>query len=126
MTTTAVVAALGLGLPTLATQGSAATTATSAPWLDKSKPTSSRVNALLSQMTLAEKVGQMDQQLVDNVTDPNSANCNTGTFGMPNPACEKKVLIDNFTGSVLAGGTDNPPDTTGMGGVGNTGFDWAN
>ena len=29
-------------------------------------------------------------------------------------------------GSVLAGGTDNPPDTTGDGGLGNTGYDWAN
>jgi beta-glucosidase len=27
---------------------------------------------------------------------------------------------------VLAGGTDNPPDTTGNAGVGNTGYDWAN
>jgi beta-glucosidase len=77
-------------------------------------------------MTLAEKVGQMDQQLVDNVTDPNSANCNTGNFGMPNPACEQKFFVDQHVGSVLAGGTDNPPDTTGTGGAGNTGFDWAN
>jgi beta-glucosidase len=29
-------------------------------------------------------------------------------------------------GSLLAGGTDNPPDTTGQGGTGNTGYDWAN
>jgi beta-glucosidase len=77
-------------------------------------------------MTLPEKVGQMDQQLVDNLTDPVSAKCNTGTFGMPNPDCEKKVLVDQHVGSVLAGGTDNPPDTTGKGGIGNTGFDWAN
>jgi beta-glucosidase len=68
----------------------------------------------------------MDQQLVDNLTDPVSAKCNTGTFGMPNPDCEKKVLVDQHVGSVLAGGTDNPPDTTGKGGIGNTGFDWAN
>jgi hypothetical protein len=56
-------------------QGSATTATPSRPWLDKSMPTSARVNALLNAMTLPEKVGQMDQQLVDNVTDPNSANC---------------------------------------------------
>ena len=31
---------------------------------------SARVNALLRRMTLPEKVGQMDQQLVDNLTGP--------------------------------------------------------
>ena len=121
---TAVVGAVALAVPTLASPGS--TAAASRPWLNKSMSTSARVNALLNAMTLPEKVGQMDQQLVDNVTDPNSANCNTGTFGMPNPACEQKVLIDQHVGSLLAGGTDNPTDTTGKGGIGNTGFDWAN
>ena len=29
-------------------------------------------------------------------------------------------------GSILAGGTNNPTDTTGQGGTGNTGYDWAN
>ncbi len=38
----------------------------------------------------------------------------------------KTLLVDNNTGSVLAGGTDNPLDTTGQGGTGNTGYDWAN
>jgi len=119
---TAVISAVGLGVPTLAGEGTAA----SAPWLDVSKSTEARVAALLNSMTLAEKVGQMDQQLVDNVTDPNSANCNTGSFGMPNPACMQTFFVDQNVGSVLAGGTDNPIDTTGQGGVGNTGFDWAN
>jgi beta-glucosidase len=123
---TAVLGALGLGLPTLAGQGSASTTSPSAPWLDATKPTPARVIALLNSMTLAEKVGQMDQQLVDNVTDPNSANCNTSTFGMPNPTCMQTFFVDQHVGSVLAGGTDNPVDTTGKGGTGNTGFDWAN
>jgi beta-glucosidase len=120
----AVVGALTLGIPTLASPSS--TAAASRPWLNKSMSTTARVNALLNAMTLPEKVGQMDQQLVDNLTDPVSAKCNTGTFGMPNPDCEKKVLVDQHVGSVLAGGTDNPPDTTGKGGIGNTGFDWAN
>jgi beta-glucosidase len=35
-------------------------------------------------------------------------------------------FVDQKVGSVLAGGTDNPIDTTGKGGTGNTGYDWAN
>jgi beta-glucosidase len=101
-------------------------TARSAPWLDSHAPISARVNALLGAMTLAEKVGQMDQQLVTTLTDPNSATCGDNGFNLPNPACLKKVLVDQHTGSVLAGGTNNPIDTTGHGGAGNTGFDWAN
>src|ERR1700730_5323015 len=121
---TSLIAALGLGLPTIA--GPASADSAPAPWLDASKPTAARVEALLKTMTLAEKVGQMDQQLVDNVTDPNATRCNTGTFGMPNPACMQTFFVDQNVGSVLAGGTDNPIDTTGQGGVGNTGYDWAN
>src|SRR5204862_3661862 len=33
------------------------------------------------------------------------------------PNCLNEVLVKNFTGSILAGGTDNP--------IGNTGKDWA-
>src|ERR1700704_4378874 len=120
----AAVGALGVGMPTLAGQGN--TNSPPAPWLNGSKPTADRVTALLNSMTLAEKVGQMDQQLVDNVTDPNSANCNTGNFGMPNPACMQTFFVDQHVGSVLAGGTDNPIDTPGAGGAGNPGYDWAN
>jgi beta-glucosidase len=47
-------------------------------------------------------------------------------FHMTVEACMHKVLIEHQTGSILAGGTENPPDTTGQGGVGNTGTDWAN
>ena len=96
------------------------------PWLDSHKPISARVNALLGAMTLPEKVGQMDQQLVTTLTDPNSATCGDNGFNMPNKACMQKVLIDQHAGSILAGGTNNPIDTTGAGGVGNTGYDWAN
>ena len=54
-------------------QGVAASTnRASAPWLDSHKPIQARVNALLGAMTLAEKVGQMDQQLVTTLTDPNA------------------------------------------------------
>ena len=64
-------------------------------------------------MTLAEKVGQMDQQLVTTLTDPSSATCGDNGFNMPNPACMQKILIDSKTGSMLAGGTNDPIDTTG-------------
>jgi len=86
---------------------------------------SARVNDLLHRMTLEEKVGQMDQQLVDNLTGP-SGNCGSQGWAQLNESCMKTWLVDNQTGSLLAGGTDNPPDTTGQGGTGNTGFDWAN
>jgi beta-glucosidase len=93
-------------------------------YLDPSAPISQRVADLLGRMTLAEKVGQMDQQLVTTVTDPN-ATCGDNGFNDPNPTCLQHVLIDNHTGSLLAGGTNNPIDTTHSGGVGNTGLDWA-
>ncbi|MDT4962297.1 MAG: beta-glucosidase [Pseudonocardiales bacterium] len=122
----AVLAVVGLGLPSSAASGRAEAKAPSAPWLDAHKSIADRVNALLNVMTLAEKVGQMDQQLVTTLTDPSSATCGDNGFNLPNPACMQKILIDSKTGSVLAGGTNNPIDTTGGGGVGNTGFDWAN
>ena len=124
----AVIAVLGFGLLSVATEGSASTARATAPWLDASKPNSARVDALLGAMTLDEKVGQMDQQLVTTLTDPNSGakGCGDNGFNLPNPDCMKKVLIDQHVGSVLAGGTNNPIDTTGQGGVGNTGLDWAN
>jgi beta-glucosidase len=84
-----------------------------------------RVNDLLHRMTLDEKVGQMDQQLVDNLTGPSGA-CGSQGWAQLNESCMKTWLVDNETGSLLAGGTDNPPDTTGQGGSGNTGYDWAN
>ena len=96
-----------------------------APWLDANKPIQARVNALLGAMTLPEKLGQMDQQLVDDLTGPSSA-CGSQGWAELNESCMKTWLVDNDTGSVLAGGTDNPPDTTGQGGTGNTGYDWAN
>src|SRR5215831_8650036 len=95
-------------------------------YLDAHRSVSDRVCDLLSRMTLAEKVGQMDQIEVTQVTDTNPACTSTGGFNLPNPACEQKVLIDNHAGSLLAGATDTPPDTTGAGGPGNTGLDWAN
>jgi beta-glucosidase len=124
-----IAAAIGVlaagALTTFVGQGVAdAAKADQASWLDTSQPIRARVNALLGAMTLPEKVGQMDQQLVDNLTGPSSA-CGSQGWAALNDSCMKKWLIDNHTGSVLAGGTDNPPDTTGQGGTGNTGYDWA-
>jgi beta-glucosidase len=110
------------GLSAFVSQGNAA--APQPPWLNPNKPIQARVNSLLGAMTLAEKVGQMDQQLVPNVTGPSNA-CGSQGFAIPNPTCMKTVLVDNNVGSLLAGGTDSPIDQTGHGGVGNTGFDWA-
>jgi len=95
-------------------------------YLDQKASIHNRVNDLLHRMTLQEKVGQMDQQLVTTLTDPNGTKCGDNGFNMPNPTCMQKVLVDQHVGSVLAGGTNNPIDTTGAGGVGNTGYDWAN
>ncbi len=128
---TAAVTAIGIGVPVLAGGAGAAAASGSRPgigqpWLDRSKPVAFRVDSLLRAMTLDEKVGQMDQQLVTTLTDPNSATCADNGFNLPNPACMQKILIDQHVGSILAGGTNNPIDTIGHGGPGNTGLDWAN
>jgi len=112
------------GLSAFVSQGIAAP-AKAAPWLDSHKPISARVNALLGAMTLPEKVGQMDQQLVPTVTAAAGGTCGGAGFNLPSASCMKSVLIDQNVGSLLAGGTDSPIDMTGQGGVGNTGFDWA-
>jgi beta-glucosidase len=85
-----------------------------------------RVSDLLGQMTLPEKIGQMVQIEVTQVTDTSNSCTSQGGFNLPNPVCEQKIFVDNNVGSILAGGTDIPPDTTGNGGTGNTGLDWAN
>jgi beta-glucosidase len=106
---------------------SAPAAATTGPiYLDPTQSTQNRVNDLLSRMTLAEKVGQMDMIEVTQVTDPSPTCTSQGGFNQPNPVCEQKIFIDNHTGAILAGGTDIPPDTTNSGGPGNAGLDWAN
>ena len=114
----------------VAVQASAMTISSSASgrpaYLDSTPPVHARVNSLLAQMTLPEKIGQMVQIEVTQVTDTNNSCTSQGGFNVPNPVCEQKIFVDNHVGSILAGGTDNPTDTTGQGGVGNTGRDWAN
>ena len=57
---------------------------------------SARVNDLLHRMTLEEKVGQMDQQLVDNLTGPSAA-CGSQGWAQLNESCMKTWLVDNQT-----------------------------
>ncbi len=77
-----------------------------------------RVNDLLHRMTLEEKVGQMDQILVTELRAPSApadGDCNGGADQPLQTVCLQRVLIDNHTGSILSGGTDNPADNTGKG-----------
>jgi len=104
-----------------------ASLATARPaYLNARTPVAERVADLLQQMTLPEKIGQMVQIEATQLTDTSDACTSTGGFNMPNPVCEQKIFVTDDAGSVLAGGTDIAPDTTGNGGVGNTGLDWAN
>jgi beta-glucosidase len=90
-------------------------------YMDPSASMPARVHDLLGRMTLKEKVGQMDQAVVGllrDTTNPPNGVCNGGNTSQPQPNCLQTVLTTDATGSVLSGGTDNPP--------GNTGTDWAN
>src|SRR5690242_10693030 len=95
-------------------------------YLNASLPVQARVSDLLGRMTLPEKIGQMVQIEQSQVTDQTSACTSQGGFNLPNPTCEQKIFTDDHVGSILAGGSDVPIDTTGQGGTGNTGLDWAN
>ena len=108
----AVTAAIGV------TSGTASSKAT---YMNPRASIPARVHDLLGRMTLREKVGQMDQAVVGllrDTTNPANGVCNGGNTSQPQPNCLQRVLSADATGSVLSGGTDNPP--------GNTGADWAN
>ena len=126
----AAVTAAALVMATLASVSATATTTAPASgraaYLNSGLSVQTRVADLLGRMTLAEKIGQMVQIEVTQVTDTSNSCTSTGGFNLPNPVCEQKIFIANDVGSVLAGATDIPPDTTGKGGTGNTGLDWAN
>jgi beta-glucosidase len=76
-------------------------------YLDSDAPIGARVNDLLRRMTLLEKAGQMDQILIGNLR----GDCQGGN-GPLAPACEEHVFVQYATGSILAGGTDNPQTNT--------------
>jgi beta-glucosidase len=101
-------------------------TAASAPgagqprYLDARASIRDRVDDLLRRMTLAEKVGQMDQIVIGELRDtspPANGDCNNagGNNDQLQTVCLQRVLIDYHTGSILSGGTDNPIDNTGKG-----------
>ncbi len=100
---------------------SAVTARPTVKYLERNAPIQTRVSDLLRRMTLKEKVGQMDQAVVGllrDKTNPANGVCNGDNTSQPQTNCLKNVLITDATGSVLSGGTDNPPDNTGTG--------WAN
>jgi beta-glucosidase len=87
-------------------------------YLNPRASVTARVNDLLGRMTLEEKVGQMDQILVSELRAPSApanGDCNGGSDQPLQTVCLQRVLIDNHTGSILSGGTDNPADNTGKG-----------
>jgi len=121
------IAVAALTITRTAAPASAAADASGRPaYLNPQLPVQARVADLLGRMTLPEKIGQLVQIEATQVTDTSSSCTSQGGFNLPNPVCEQKIFIDNNVGSILAGGTDIPPDTTGKGGPGNTGEDWAN
>jgi len=120
-------ALMGIALVSVLSMATAASASEQAAYTDSHRSVGDRVEDLLGRMALPEKIGQMVQIEVTQVTDQTTNNCSSqGGFNLPNPTCEQKIFIDNHTGSILAGGTDIPVDTTGTGGTGNTGLDWAN
>jgi beta-glucosidase len=113
-------ALMGIALVSVLSMATAASASEQAAYSDSQRSVGDRVEDLLGQMTLPEKIGQMVQIEVTQVTDQTTNNCSSqGGFNLPNPTCEQKIFIDNHTGSILAGGTDIPVDTTGTGGTGN-------
>jgi beta-glucosidase len=124
---TASLAAVGLvtALSSAAVAPGAGTIAGRPAYLMAALPVQARVADLLGRMTLPEKIGQMVQIEQSQVTDKTSACTSQGGFNLPNPTCEQKIFVTEDVGSILAGGSDIPIDTTGKGGPGNTGLDWA-
>jgi len=126
ITATVVALALMIAMSASTLTRTVASAAGRPAYQDAKQPVQARVNDLLGRMTLPEKIGQMVQIEATQVTDTTNNCTSQGGFNMPNPACEQKIFIDNNVGSILAGGTDVPIDTTGHNGTGNSGLDWAN
>ncbi len=126
LTATLMATGLMIALSASAVARTAASASARPAYLNASLAVQARVSDLLGRMTLPEKIGQMVQIEATQVTDASSACTSQGGFNLPNPTCEQKIFVDNHVGSILAGGTDIPIDTTGQNGTGNTGLDWAN
>jgi beta-glucosidase len=115
------IVALGLAwLVAVAPASAAAESASAVGYLNPRASISSRVEDLLRRMTLAEKIGQMDQiatGALRDTTNPADGKCgNAGGNNDPlQPNCLDAVLVKNFTGSILATGTDSPASNTGQG-----------
>src|SRR5215471_14523420 len=114
VTAAAAAVALAIGLSASAATQQSAAAAGRPAYLNSHLPIPARVADLLSRMTLPEKIGQMVQIEASQVTDTSDNCTSTGGFNMPNPVCEQKIFVDDNVGSILAGGTDIPPDTTGQ------------
>jgi beta-glucosidase len=102
-----------LGVPAIAAQR-----AKTPLYMEAKAPIDARVADLMRRMTLLEKIGQMDQIVVGKLKAPSApanGDCNGGNNDPLQPACLQNVLVTNVTGSILAGGTDNPKDNTGRG-----------
>ena len=110
--------ALTVGLTVTAATGQSASATGRPAYMNPHLPVSARVADLLGRMTLPEKIGQMVQIEATQVTDKSNSCTSTGGFNLPNPVCEHQIFVNNNVGSILAGGTDIPPDTTGRGGTG--------
>jgi beta-glucosidase len=81
--------------PGSSSSGGASPSASPGAWMDAGKPVEERVAALLAQMTLDEKIGQMTQ--VEN-RDPKAH------YGLRDPS----QVTAGYIGSVLSGGDGNP------------------
>jgi len=116
----AVGSVVALASVTLAITVGAAPGAGGPRYLDAHASIGARVDDLLKRMTLAEKVGQMDQIVIGKLRDttsPANGDCNNagGNNDPLQTTCLQRTLIDYKTGSILSGGTDNPADNTGHG-----------
>jgi beta-glucosidase len=103
------------GLLTFATAAACVAAVASVPaqagdnptYTNPNAPLDLRVHDLLSRMTLAEKIGQMDQISV--VRMQGDCEWSGGDF---NADCMKKVMADNAAGSILSGGGAGPAVNT--------------
>ena len=84
-----------------------------------SAPIAARVNDLLRRMTLQEKIGQMDQIVVGRLraaSDPGNGRLQRRQRPRSRSRAACSACSSTYkVGSILSGGTDNPPDNTGRG-----------